>query len=106
MWKGIVIKEGLNDPRVLWETQELNVRVKNDNWHEHTVLCEKKTIEKIRLQLKPGFVAHFWNSGKKIVAFLEQTFEFEHSDSNSQKKAIDFGKQRGIPEQHLVFSTE
>ncbi len=107
MWKGIVIKESLQNPHVLWETRELNVKVGNKTkWHLHTVFCEKETIEKIRQNLKPDFYAHFWNEEKIIVAFPEQLFEFEKNDSEARKKAIEYGKQKGIPVEQLDFAAD
>jgi hypothetical protein len=107
MWKGIVIKESLSDPKVLWETQELNERVENKNkWHLQTVYCEKESIEKIRKELKPGFFAHFWNEKTIIVAFPDQLFEFEKNDLEARKKAIEHAKQKGIPTEQLDFATD
>lgn len=107
MWKGIVIKEGLQNPHVLWETQELNVKVENKNkWHLHTVFCEKEAIEKIQKELKPEFYAHFWNEEKIVVAFCDQLFEFGKKDLNERKKAIEYGKQKGIPPEQLDFATD
>lgn len=102
-----MIKESLENPHVLWETQELNVKVGNKTkWHLATVFCEKEAIEKIQKELKPDFFAHFWNEEKIIVAFSEQLFEFEKKDSETRKKAIEFGKQKGIPTEQLDFATD
>jgi hypothetical protein len=107
MWKGIVTKEGLMNPHVLWETQELKVRLGEKNaFHLHTVFCEKETIEKIRKELKPNFYAHFWQGEKIIVAFPEQSFEFEKNDSETRKKAIEFGKQNGTFLEEPEFPTD
>ncbi|MFH0955184.1 MAG: hypothetical protein V1777_03700 [Candidatus Micrarchaeota archaeon] len=107
MWKGIVIEESLTNPNVLWETQLLKVKVSGERlWHLQTVFCDKKAIEKIQKELKVGFYAHFWDKKNLIVAFPKQAFQFKKDNAEERKKAIEYGKQQGIPEEQLTFPTE
>lgn len=106
MWKGIVIEESLSDQTVLWETQLLKVSLAEKNTHQQTVICDKKTIEKIQAKLKPKYYAYFWKDNSVIVAFKKKSFEFDSNDSEKREQAIAFGEKQGIPKEQLKFTTE
>jgi hypothetical protein len=113
LYRGKVIEESLENPRVLDETKILYTELTEDedpadHWHIHVVEVTKEHIQKISAVLRSrGFYAHFWDGQKNvIVAFRDQLFEFNTDDEKGKQAAIEYGKTVGVPEEQLDFLTE
>jgi hypothetical protein len=116
-YRGIIIAEGLDDPRVInafdvykaqisADGQPLDYGGKTGRWHLYYVRCSRQEIETLRLHLLGGWYAHFWNDGTIVVAFSDRLFDLGKTDRSTWREAVAHGVQQGIPEEELDFPTE
>jgi hypothetical protein len=113
IYRGKVIQESLENPRVLDDTKiyltDLTQEEDSDEpWHIHVVEVTREHIQKIAAVLHSrGVYAHFWDAQKNlIVAFRDQLFEFNIDDARGRREAIEYGKTVGVPEEELDFLIE
>ena len=116
-WKGVIISESLVEPSLINEFDVYKVRIsKRDElvdekggkgrWHLYWVRATDRQIKSVSRQIKRGWYAHFWKSQELIAVFRRKKFEFVAKDKSTWKKAIEYGKSVGIPEEQLDFPTE
>src|SRR5258708_2804287 len=108
-YKGTVVLESLIDDRILNDFEIVGFKVTNEEdsssrWHLFTVLVAEENIKKFSNNLKhQKWYAHFWNNDNIIAVFPNKMFNFKYSDIKSWKKAVEYGKSLGIPEERLDF---
>lgn len=106
-YKGIIVKESLDNPSVLDALDVVEIPDENENgdsWHTYRVNVTADDIEKISLALKPrSWYAHFWNDRELIVTYRDRTFAFERNNTKKRQEAIEYGLTVGIPKEQLDF---
>ncbi len=111
-YKGTIVEESLLDNRMLNDFKITGFRVTNDEnpsarWHLYFVEADKDIIQKLAHTLKPEkWYAHFWSGDNIIAVFPGKTFSFKHSQPQTWKKAVEYGKKLGIPAEQLDFKIE
>ena len=107
-YKGIIIKESLEDPSILGSFETLKQKTSDDGaWEMYTVLIEEADIEKLSRVIKEGtWYCHFWEGKNIIAVFRNKTFSFDAQDKASWIPVLKYGRFLGIPEEQLDFPTE
>jgi hypothetical protein len=68
------------------------------------VTCTAADIDRIRQGLKPWrWYAHFWRAARMIVVYCDARFEMDRFDRSTWTPAIEHGRAKGIPDEHLDF---
>ena len=106
-FKGILIEESLDDPRILNLISISKVRITSDNpldrWHIYTLKATKEEINNLSNHIKQGWYMHFWRGTEVIVIFNGQRFEFRKSDKSAWQSVTNYGLFVGIPREQLDF---
>lgn len=105
-YKGIVIRESLDDERILKKYSTLRRELGGDGeWHVFTMLVTKSQIKSLASHIKDEkWYMHFWDSNENvIVVFKDKRFEFNNKNKAGWNLAIKHGVSLGIPEEQLDF---
>lgn len=111
-FRGTIIEESLIDTRELNDFKVRNFRITNEDdasarWHLYFVVATKENIEKLANNMYPTkWYAHFWNGDDVIAVYPGKTFEFKHSQPETWKKAVEYGRKLNIPDDQLTFVIE
>ena len=102
-YTGLIIEESLNDKHILNELVIIITQVAGD-WHITRVKISKDKIESLPANLvSDKYYMHFWKDDDVIVVFKDKIMTLKHSDRESWKPIIEYGKSIGIPEEQLDF---
>lgn len=115
-FKGIVIAEGLDDPKIINKFAVYKAEITEDGlpidydghfgrWHLYHVTCSKKEIDELQPHILKGWYAHFWQGNKIIVVYNDKQFEIMKDDRSTWREAIEHGRAQGIPENEFGFPT-
>jgi hypothetical protein len=103
IYRGIIIKESLNDPSVLDQFQVIShklVGLENVETSWDIVTVENAQLEAIKSlasALKKGkWYAHFWNTDQLFVVFRDKVID-------NREDAVVYGRALGIPDEQLDF---
>jgi hypothetical protein len=107
-YKGTIVKESLNDNRILNDFKIINFKISKDEnpanrWHLYTVIVTRDDIAKLSENIKPKWYMHFWKDREVIAIFHDKKFEFNYDDKSSWAPAVEYGLSIGIPKEQLDF---
>ena len=120
-WRGNVIAEGLEDPRVVKDLSVYRAAISGTNRpidaqgtlgrrHYYWFMCgddEKGgVVALLRRELLPDWYAHRWDEGAITVVFRDAVFDVDRHDRQTWREAIAHGRSLGITEKELDFLTE
>ena len=105
MYKGVIIKSSLKEPKVLEEFKVLNQEMDGD-WELFTVEATREQIEQLAHELEEGWYTHFWQGRDVVAIFKDKIFEFNFDEKESWKPVVDYGLSIGIPIEQLDFPIE
>ena len=107
-WKGEVLLESLEDPKVLDTLQVDSVQEITDQdgiWHVCTVIVTNDQLKTVSSYLKDGpWFMHFGNGKETAVVFKDTVFTFSSSDRETLEKVKECARKLHIPEEELNFS--
>ncbi|MFQ6085535.1 MAG: hypothetical protein ACE5OY_04635 [Candidatus Bathyarchaeia archaeon] len=117
IYKGAVIAEGLDDPKVINALSVCGARVTDDNmpidyegnvgrWHIYEVKVSKREIDQLQKHILHGWYAHFWRGNTILVVFNDKLFRIKRDDRSTWRGAVAHGRSQGIPEDELDFPTQ
>jgi hypothetical protein len=105
MLKGTIIENSLSDTSILKEVQ-IDRTWQVGSWTLHDFRIEKEKEPELSKYIADGpWYIHVWEPGTDdaTVIFKNKTFDIKHSDKNTWKDAVAYGKSIGIPEEQLDF---
>jgi DNA-directed RNA polymerase beta subunit len=111
-FSGTIVKESLEDARILDTLRTSKVRVTDEEkpeerWHLYTVKVTPEQLQRIAAVMKPrNWYAHFWNGNNVRVVFRDKIFAQKADDVGSWQPAIRYGLSVGIPREQLDFIIE
>lgn len=116
IYKGVLIAEGLDDPKVINDLSVYKAIITDDTmaidydgnigrWHIYYVKISKKEIDELQKHLLYGWYAHFWRGNTIIVVYNDKQFKIKKNDKSTWQEAVSYGKSQGIPENELDFPT-
>ena len=105
MYKGVIIKSSLRDPKILDRFRILGHTMSpNSGWDMYTVEATREQLEDLSHELDGGkWYAHFWQGRDVVVVYKDKTFELNFNDKASWRPAVDYGISIGIPKEQLDF---
>lgn len=104
MYKGLIVKNSLNNPEVLNNFRILKTKM-DDDWELIWVETDKAGIKVIRDSLNSQkWYADFANDNKGVIVFQNKIFEVNVNDKSSWADAIKYGISLGIPKEQLDFN--
>ena len=114
VWKGVIIKESLEDDSVLKLVKIIKSRKttleKEAERGFLTFLCveikdqDKNTlINKLKSSIKGGFYMHIVKENIMIVIYKNKVFEFTSEEKNKLEEARNYGLSIGILKEQLPF---
>jgi len=107
-YRGVLVKEGLRRPEVLLQLPEL-ARKRTDNWTFFEIGIPEadlnRGLELVQAALldSPCYFAHIYGAGRVIIVYPDRIF-FTTEDKRTQKEAVQYGVDKGIPADELVFT--
>ena len=111
-FKGTIIEESLIDTRQLNDFRVRNFRITNADdvsarWHLYFVEATKENLERLAENMHPTkWYAHFWNGDDVIAVYPGKIFSFKHSQPETWKAAVEYGRKLNIPDDQLTFEIE
>lgn len=117
LWRGVVIAEGLQDPRLINSLRVYQAHITEDGqvvdyegplgrWHLYWVEVSEAEIERIQEGTLPGWYAHFWQGEDLLVVFHDARFRMLRTDQATWEAARAHGRVQGIPADQLDFPTD
>ncbi len=114
MWKGVIIKESLNENRPLNKVETVEIKesfLENEKQkgllHLHKILVddsEKPSFVKAASKaIKQGFYIHICQGDKMVVIFKDKIFEFSDKDNERIEAAREYGTSIGILKVQMDF---
>jgi NTP pyrophosphatase (non-canonical NTP hydrolase) len=117
LWRGVVIAEGLRDPKVInnlhvgrahitGDDLPLDERGTRGRWHLYWVDLTSEQIDLIQAQTLRGWYAHFWAGSQLVVVYDDARFEMTRDDPAAWEPAIKHGLGQGLRREWLDFPTD
>ena len=115
-WQGVLISESLIEPSRINSFEVFKAAIsrrdlglgggKKGRWHLYHVYATDSQVAKLMRQIKPGWYAHFWRGKALTVVFLGRRFLMDTDNKSTWRKAVEYGRSIGIPENELDFPTK
>ncbi len=108
-YTGVLVKEGLRRPEILNQFPILGSR-RGDHWTMIKVGIPEADLSRAVKQIQstlieePTYFAHLIRDDERIIIFPDRIFTARKGD-RSFKEAIQYGKEKGIPDGELDFSS-
>lgn len=117
VYHGIVIAEGLEQPRFINDLHVYRAEISEDGmpidydgsvgrWHLYWIEADDEMIARIQQQTKYGWYSHYWRGDQLLVVFNDARFDVVRTNRSSWTAAIEHGEQQGIPSGELDFPTD
>ncbi len=119
-YKGVIIKESLEDKSVLQGLKTLETKVEEatedhktpwvKQWTLHTVEIPEDKAQEIAEKLshaldsQHAWYADFKNDTTHLIIFRNKVFKIDRSSKEQYQEATDYGLTLGIPDYQLDFS--
>ena len=104
-YHGVIVDVSQKDKRI-FETLNILGNKKDGSWILYKIGVSERDIDRtikcLQENMVDGFYFHFYKDDKLIVIFKKKIFKII-VDKSSWKKAINYGKSIGIPEEQLDF---
>jgi len=122
-YKGVIIEESLTDTEVLKEVRILKTHVSRvtkrhktpwlRKWTLHTVTIRETKANKVAKEISrrldeshgESWYADFRNMDFHYIVFPKKIFKVNVSDSQQYQEVRKYGRDRGIPEYQLDFTS-
>jgi len=112
MWKGVLIKESLDDDKILDEIRIVRTRItglENQGGRYHFLYFElgdeslENFIKEASKTIRNKWYMHVCNDNEMIVIFSGKIFRFKDKESSKMEEARSYGLSIGIIKEQMPF---
>ncbi len=116
-WRGVVIAEGLRDPKIINNLRVVGAHITADDlpvdedgnrgrWHLYWIDAAPEDIGLIQSHTLHTWYAHFWTGNQLVVVYDDARFDLSRDDQSTWESAISHGLRQGLPREWLDFPTD